>query len=136
RVRRDGEEPVGAVVAVDVGDVVGDALRLQHDRRTLHPGAGLEAAQHVSRCHGNFSVDRTRCSARTHGACMAPPLLRVVPDAGIVVPVFQRRRETGALSREAGTLRPSHGLAGTQASVTAAMAITVSSMPTKSAATP
>ena len=44
--RRDGEKPRRAVVAVDVGDVVGDLLRLQHDRRALNPGAGLEAAKH------------------------------------------------------------------------------------------
>ena len=39
------------VVAVDVADVVLDALGAQHDRGALHPGAGLEAAQQEFRCH-------------------------------------------------------------------------------------
>ena len=48
-VRRDGEEPVGPVVAVDMLEFELDALLAQHDRRALHPRAGLEADKQIFR---------------------------------------------------------------------------------------
>ena len=44
--RRDFQKPVGAVVAVDVGDVVVDVFGAQHNGGALHPRTRFEAAQH------------------------------------------------------------------------------------------
>ena len=51
-VRRDGQEPVGAVVGLDVTELEVDLLLAQHDRGTLHPWAGLEADQQIFRHDG------------------------------------------------------------------------------------
>ena len=48
-VRRNGEEPVGTVVRLDVTELERDVLLAQHDRRALHPRAGLEAYEQVFR---------------------------------------------------------------------------------------
>src|SRR5581483_7994926 len=53
RMRRDREEPVGAMVPIDVRDVVRNLLCAQHDRRALDPRARLEAAQHVFGAHAS-----------------------------------------------------------------------------------
>ena len=39
-VRRDGAEPVGPVVGLDMEELEIDLLLAQHDRDALHPGAG------------------------------------------------------------------------------------------------
>src|SRR6202165_4400358 len=48
-VRRNGEEPVGTIVRFDMAELEGSLLFAQHDRRALHPGAGLEAYQKIFR---------------------------------------------------------------------------------------
>ena len=53
-VRRYGEEPIGSVVGLDVAELEIDLLLAQHDRRPLHPGAGLEADQQIFR-HGGLA---------------------------------------------------------------------------------
>src|SRR4029078_4664501 len=50
-VRRDGEEPVGPVVPIDMPEFELDALFAQYDCRALHPRTGLEAHQKIFRHH-------------------------------------------------------------------------------------
>src|ERR1043166_5079910 len=52
--RRDGEKPVRPLVAIDIGNVVGNLLRAQDDRGALNPGASLETAEHEFGRHGNL----------------------------------------------------------------------------------
>src|SRR6516164_7074851 len=49
-VRRDGEEPFGPVVRLNMPELERDALFAQHDRRALHPRAGFKAYQKIF-CH-------------------------------------------------------------------------------------
>jgi hypothetical protein len=50
-VRRDGEEPIGPIVRLNMAQLELGILFAKHDSRALHPRAGLEADQHVF-CHG------------------------------------------------------------------------------------
>jgi hypothetical protein len=49
-VRRNGEEPVGPIVGLDMAELEGDVFLAQHDGCALHPRAGLEAYQKIF-CH-------------------------------------------------------------------------------------
>src|SRR3982074_2151668 len=53
--RRDGEEPIGPVVPIDMPQLEFDALLAQHNRRALHPRAGLETHQKIFR-HDTLAV--------------------------------------------------------------------------------
>ena len=51
--RRHGQEPGRTVVAIDIGNLVGNFFLLQDDRRALNPGAGHETAEQELRSY-NF----------------------------------------------------------------------------------
>jgi hypothetical protein len=53
-VRRDGAEPVGAVVGLDVLELEVDLLLAQNDGDALHPRAGLKTDQPIFR-HGGLA---------------------------------------------------------------------------------
>src|SRR5262249_47958929 len=85
-VRRDGEEPVGPVVRLDVAEFERDVLLAQRDRGALHPRTRLEADQQIFGHRAipggpRASVKTVTSDARGRGASMtdqaaAPAIIR------------------------------------------------------------